>query len=229
MSKNRLVIGGFVVGFILVVGGILWFRGVENTPISPEGERGELLGIPEVKEVEEILYEDAAGFSFNYPENLVVEDKTEEAGEEYYTLLEVKANQGDRGNKGNQGALIRLEIRDTKFETVEEWLEKAEEAPTGAKLAGAVGLDEISAKQYTKDKKIWTVAIDLGALYIVEGSKDPSASSGQANGLWEETYNRLIETFALAETEPEQKTAGSSSSGASAGGNVIYETEEVIE
>lgn len=206
MSKKRVVVGLGILG-VLGLLGVLGVLGREKEPVSPEGS---LLSKVEIEgeSVENKLYTDEAGFSFEYPGDWVVEDVTDAAGEEYYARVLIGEDRGDRGKE-----LVRVEIRDTEYKKVEEWVKEGEEV----ELVGAVKLDEIGASQYKSGDKLYTVAIDQGALYLIEGKEES-----------ESVYNTIVESFKFAiEEEGEGEEGGGGVEGG--GGAVIYEVEEVIE
>ena len=97
---------------------------------------------------------------------ITVKDVTPD-NEIYYTVLELT----------EKGMKLTLNIKDTASKTVEDWL-KSSEAPKDLKLYGATSLGETAATQYADDSKLYTVAIDQGVLYFIEGPKD--------GGFWEE-------------------------------------------
>ena len=68
----------------------------------------------------------------------------------------------------------------------------------------------MTANKYASDDKEWIVAIDLGAIYIVEGSKDSN------------TLKRVIDTFIIGERQNQAPSGGGSS-------QIIVEEEIVIE
>lgn len=146
----------------------------------------------------DLLYEDESGFSFKYPKSVKVSDVTPDESV-YYTVLTLSKD----------GEQIEITVKDVTSKTVEVWL-KTTEAPKGVTLYGATTLGGVSAKQYSGSTKLYTIAIDQGVLYLIEGPKDA--------GFWEDAQNVIVSTFAFA---------GQSPSGAS--DNTIYEAEEVVE
>lgn len=201
MSKTKILLG---IGLILliVLGAITaWFfyksSGQEEiTPLaeSPFGPNEEGIG-------EKDTYKDAAGFSFSYPKNLTVTDKTPD-DPDYYSLLSLE-NAKDK---------IEIHMLDTKYKTTQEWIENDNSAPKGAILSGAVSFGGVSAQQFTAPERILTLGIDQGVLFLVNGPKD---------GYWERAQDLILTSFSFA--KPAQAASGSSSE------NTIYEEEEVVE
>jgi hypothetical protein len=207
-----------VFGIVVLIGviGLIWVKGGKGENKELINPSGLSLGSEE-ENIKQVLYTDESGFSFKYPENYKVEDLTEEAGKEYYTKLEIRENQGSQGDRGDRGKIkMRIEMKDTEYKSVEEWLSKDKEAPESAKLKGAVELDGVAAVQYETENKLFTAAIDQGVLYLIGSEKENKA-----------VYNLLVSSFNF---EEEADTGGGGASGSSGGGgNVIYEEEEVVE
>lgn len=208
MSKKVLIIGGIV---IVIIIGVLAFVFIKpkNKVASDisEGSEQAASDFSEEDATPDVLYEDSSGFSIKHPKSITVEDITpEEKDTPFYTLLDLK-----RGSEG-----ITVAFKDTEYKTVDEMLEKDPNAPKNTSLVGASSMAGIAVSQYSYSfegkEKLLSIAIDKGILYLIEGPKD--------NGFWEKTHNLVISTLAFA---------GSTPQAASAGENVIYEAEEVIE
>lgn len=199
MSKRVLVVLALLVlGIVVVLAGVRILARKESTTPQPS------LAAPsssaeEVKAEE--FFEDEAGFSFGHPTGLEVRDVTPEDGV-HYTLLELLAG----------GEKMTVSAKDTKYKSLDEWIQMSGESPVGATLIGAVSLDGVAARQYEYGGKLLTLAVDKNVFYQIESLKDA--------GFWEEVHGLFVDTFAFATPEP--------STGAS-GGNVIYEPETVIE
>lgn len=201
MSKTKILLG---VGLaLLTVLGVItaWFfyksnQQEEITPLaeSPLGPYEEEIG-------EKDTYKDTSGFSFSYPKNLPVTDKTPD-DPDYYSLLSLE-NTKDK---------IEIHMFDTKYKTPQEWIENDSSAPSGAVLSGAVSFGGVSAQQFTAPGRLLTLGIDQGVLFLVNGPKD---------GYWEKAQDLILTSFSFI--KPSQAATGSSSN------NVIYEEEEVVE
>jgi uncharacterized membrane protein len=197
-SMKKIIIIGIILLLVLVSGGacgyIIFALRSKNTSSNLSSI------IPQLTQNEEVTagatYNDESGFSFGYPKGVIVSDVTPDE-DIYYSVLALAKG-------GNQ---ITLTVKDTTAKTADNW---AKEELNGATLYGAVTMVGVSAKQYTSADKVYTVAIDQGVLYLIEGPKD--------DGFWEKTQGLVASTFTFGR-----------SSGSSTSGETIYEEEEVVE
>lgn len=200
MSKRTILIIVLIVAALgVVIAAFLFFGrlGKESKPT----QQGSLFTEPFKKVLsQEETYQDEAGFSFKHPKGARVEEVNLE-DDSVYSSLELTLS-------GKTGKLT-IDLRDTTYKSVDDWLAKDRTAPKNAKISGETKLATFPAKQYTSSSGLLTVAIDQGVLYRIEA---PGTS-------WEEVYDKIVSTFTL--------TAGSTS--ASSEANVIYEEEEIVE
>lgn len=202
MSKGKpaLLLAGVLVAGVLTALGVIFFKSQKEPLVSlPQIQKGPASSTLKAEET----YTDEAGFSFGHPKDIKVSDITPNDNL-YYTKLSLKKRDKE----------IIISTKDTKYKTPDEWLTKDKDVPEDTSLVGATSLGGISAKQYTSDGKLWTVAIDQGILYLIEGPKD--------KGYWEDLHELVVSTFSLS--KPGQATGA-----AGAGDNAIYEEEEVVE
>lgn len=164
--------------------------------------------VPQISQKEEVTadltYVDDSGFSFGYPKGINVSDVTPD-DEIYYSVLAL----------AKSGSQITITAKDTTTKTVDEWVKNG--IGTNPSLYGATTLGGVSAKQYTSGSKLYTVAIDQGVLYLIEGPASPSQGGPKDGSFWESTQNLVASTFTFG---------GTSTGGPS---NTIYEEEEVVQ
>lgn len=190
MSKKFLIIlavlailaGGGLTGYFL-----FYSKGKTEGPNSPSSIFEDKNGV-----AADLTYTDEAGFSFGYPKGITVKDITP-VDSVTYTKLSLQ--------KGKESLVI--EVKDTTAKTID--------TPAGATLSGATTLGGISAKQFVSSDILYTMAIDAGVLYIIQGPKD--------GDFWEETQNLVVSTFSFA--------GGADTT--STGDGAIYEEEEIVE
>lgn len=200
MSKSKistiiflLVIAGIATGVLFV------YKPVKQLSLSPTAKTTtQEIGIKSDK-----VYKDESGFSFKYPEDLIIKDVTPEDNS-YYSVLSLK----------KEGKELKISMQDTTYKTPDKWLEKEVVSPEGVSVVGATSLGGLSAKQYSDGEKLWTVAIDQGILYSIVGPKD--------GRFWEKLHDLVVSTLAFS--KPEQPAGGTGS-----GGGAIYEEDEVVE
>lgn len=203
MSKKWLmIIIGLVLGIGTGVGALFIFGNKTGGPNEEKSALSNLLpkprATPEVTSTERFEHE--AGFSFEYPSNVVIDDQTPSDDSAYAKLALSQA-----GSKGD------FEIVDTTFKKLDDWLKTSNF--TGAKLEGAVNLGGFSASQYSTDTLLITAAIDQGVLYVLSTPKQLQT-----------THDKIVETFAFAGTQNTNAASGSRG----AVDDTIYE-EEVVE
>ena len=159
-----------------------------------------------------LVYEDEAGFSFQYPESAQVTDVSGE--KEVYSELKITSTQ----HPGE----MKVEIIDSKYASTEDWLEKAPQAST-AGVSRQIGLGGMAGRQVQLNdpRRLITLVIDRGVLFYLESSLEEPAGT-----FWNQVHNHLVSSFQL---EGEGKSATTAGGSSSAGGEVIYEEEEVIE
>jgi len=201
MSK-KWWITGILVLFVLIGAAIaFYFTTQVKKGTSPTSSKASNI-VDFFKKDEEALvstYKDESGFSFTATSDVRVEDVTPN-DPSYYTKLSLKKDDKE---------LVIL-AKDTSYIKAEDWLAKEGQ---GLSLVGAVSLAGISAKQYSNDTKLVTVAIDKGILYLVEGPND--------NASWEDLQTKVVSTFRFDSSPSGQGTSVPAD-------NVTYE-EEVVE
>lgn len=203
MSKGNIILvaaliiaaAGALVGGYFLVG-----RGGSTKGESP----GQSVFTFPSNETKKLTYTDSSGFSFSYPEGISISDITPD-GDMYYSVLSLTKGQ----------AAMKISVKDTSSAKVSDWIEKDKEAPKAATLSGATTISGISASQYKAGPKLYTVAIDSGVLFLIEGEAD--------GGFWEEAQNTVAASF---KREGEDSSSVDSSQG---GGDAIYEEEEIVE
>lgn len=199
MSKAKLailIIALLVTAAAIATGFFVWQKSKKESLPGSASTPGALQA-----EGSETTYTDEAGFSFKHPEGVAVSDITPD-DDIHYTLLEMS----------KEDKQMTVSVRDTKYKTIDDILTKGEDVPSDATLIGGLSLSGISAKQYTKDGKLWTLAIDKGVLYLIESIKDKD--------FWDKTHDLLVSSFQF---EKEEQETGSVPD------NAIYEAEEVVE
>lgn len=193
VGRSKKVIIILVALAILILGGVggYLFVSLRNKNLQPKNSGNTSL----IKEVisGNASYEDESGFSFSYPKAIKISDVTPD-DEIFYSKLNL--------TKGNDKLVIS--VYDAK--SLPDYSQ--------AKLVGATTLGGLSAKQYSLDQKLITVAPDSGIIYLIEGLKD--------DDYWEEVQNVVVSSFTFGKKETSKTTTSDDS-------NAIYEEEEIVE
>ncbi|MEK7061538.1 MAG: hypothetical protein AAB954_02655 [Patescibacteria group bacterium] len=199
VNKKVIILIGVCILFLAAGGGYL-FVSSKNKSVPSSETTDNNSGVEEAVSAD-LDYSDASGFYFKYPQSLRVDDITP-ADDSYYSKVALTKS----------GVKLTITVKDESAKTADEFL-KADEYYKKAVLVGATTLAGISAKQFSLDAKLITIALKDGILYQIEGNKDA--------GFWENTQGIVVSTFGFG-----QKSSGSASSGDS---NTTYEVEEIVE
>lgn len=203
MKKPILVASIILISGLLVAGGLYGKRYLGNrTPIASP--------TPTTREKELVLWEDPAGFSFQYPKSLTLDKHDEDM--ENYAHLEFTSPQ-------HTGAVI-VWAKDTTYKNVTDWVD-ADPAMKNA-ISVDTTLGGISAKKIVINgtaKKMITGAIDDEILFTIE--VDP----GQDESFWQDVYTDMTTTFTFINPTSDESDSVSASSVEEAG----VDEEEVLE
>lgn len=209
-EKKKILVVGLVL--TLVLGAAATFvaskrqKGEIVSPVSQKGQEG--------LEGKMVLWDDEAGFTFEYPEGFHLDDHPEDM--ENYAHLEITSPREPEGK-------IVILVNDAPTETIDEWLEEDEEA-TEASIVDTILADAAAKKLLFEDpKKILTAAIDpYEALFLLE------LTPGEGD-FWPQVYDQIVSSFAFKPLTEEEQAILDQAGGGGGGGNVVYEAEEVIE
>lgn len=159
-------------------------------------------------EVKLTTWEDPAGFSFSYPENIAIDPHEED--EENYAHLELISPSDSEGK-------IIIWVKETDYTDIEDWVE---EASRDVQVLDTE-LDGEPAKKiaYSDPQKLVTAAIDIDALVLIEMTPDDQ-------DYWQAVYDQILKSFTFIPLEGEATTAPAP---AESSGGIIEEPEEVIE
>lgn len=197
--KKIVLISSLVIVLITAAIWVLFFRPQNNSLSNPSVSN---TAVVEIKPSETLIqYVDPAGFSFNYPDNLSITNQEIEDDSTYASLI-LNAN-------GVNGSL-RLEISDSKFKTIEEWLKLNQGDSKEVKLGNIQALEV-----KTKDRLLLG-ALDQGILFTIEMPL-------LQEQFWTIVYNKILSDFAFAAPESTNSSAVNSSE------DISFEGEEVIE
>ena len=205
MNKKTLIIAILIIAFILA-GVIVWQLKKNSSLINPTTGPS----VESSSAVKLTLWEDAAGFSFSYPEDIRIDPHEED--EENYAHLELTTPL-------HEGKIIIL-VKETEYVDIETWSEETNiEAQV---LDTELGAKPAKKMAYTDPQKIVTAAVDVDALVLIEMIPDKE-------GYWSKVYDQILKSFTFIPLEGEASSAEASEGQGGAGANIIEEAEEVIE
>lgn len=204
MSKKVVILVVFLV-LVLFLGGSFVF--IKNNRLGSLANPTSEAGLPVTEKAGNLIYEDEAGFSFQYPNTLGVVE-TDVNDPSVYSSLELSS-------KKFPGEKIIVKIMDTSVSTVDQWLKKNPQTGVVGN-SSPITLAGINGQQlnFNNPAKNVILVIDSGILYELE------APSG--NSFWDESFKTITSTFAFTS----DKTTTSGSNG---GSSVIDEGEETVE
>ncbi|MFZ5365918.1 MAG: hypothetical protein ACOZBZ_01355 [Patescibacteria group bacterium] len=201
MSKKKifLAVGALI---LVILGASLSFFHLRQTKtlVKPLPETNQVSAPAEIKTGELLLYEDEAGFSFQYPATLGIVEKDVNDPSVYSSL--------ELSSKEKPGEKLVLKITDTTFSNIDKWLK---DYPQGGKLitTSEVSLSGMKGRllKYDSPSRNLILVLDSGILYFLESPAE--------KGFWEQAFSIVSQSFQLTG----EKTTSS----------VIDEGEEIIE
>jgi len=163
---------------------------------------------PTAVAIKTINWEDPAGFVFEYPEGLKIDNHPEDKVN--YANLEITDPQED-------GKILVI-AKDTKYVNVEAWVKTDKEIKAG-KIEDTL-LAELKAKKITLDDgRIVVGTIDQAILFTIEGD---FSKSQKLAGIFE----KIIESFKMVIPEVEKEETAPSGNGSGLDIEEISEDEE---
>ena len=202
MSKRVLSVVLIGLGILLVVLAVVFVikRNKKEQTVAPStGEKS--AGQLPIDKGKLKTYNDEAGFSFIYSEDLTVKE-VENQDETTYSWLEISS-------LAKPKEFIFIKLTDTTLSSVDDWLNKNKQ--TDGVVNEAV-LSGMNGKLIRSPTKIISVAIQKGILFLIESPFDTAS-------YWENRHKIIRESFKVAWPTPKQTTAPAEDSG----------IEEVIE
>jgi len=210
MNKNKLsiTIGVLIVAVII---SFLIFRSSQQ--ISKSSGKINTSGNSSLKSITSssfLEYNDPVGFSFNFPNSVVVSPK-KTTDDNVYSSLNVTSS--------STSGKITIEAVSSDLLTLKSLISTKTNV-TDIKLA------DLDAKQYTEKGNVITLALDKGVLFTI------TSSSGENVNFWKEINNKIISSFVFAlpeTTQVDSDATSQSDSTDSTESDVSFEGEETIE
>ena len=202
MPNKKLLL---IVIVIIIVGTVFWWlfsnRSKSSPPFNPIAQSSDI----QKKAPSETLieYVDPAGFSFNYPDNLSLNKNDIEDNTTYVDL---------QLNSNHVSGSLSLKITDSKYKTLDEWVNLNKAAVT--EEPKEVMLGTLKAKELKTSDRLLLGALDQGILFTIELPRIEEE-------FWTKVYSKILADFSFA--VPETNTSDVSSN------DVVFEGEEVVE
>jgi len=175
-------------GFILIIS-VISIGAFAFNSLKPKGNAGFVEKEISIKQAtipggENKIHEDLAGFSFEYPDNLKVQE-VEIDDKAIYSSLELMAFNGEK---------LTLKIADTKFKDLESWQKNFENSNVAFKVNNIYWVD-IAGKQlqHGAPKKLLTIAVEANVLYQIESPVDN-------DGFWDQAHQLILNSFEFDES-----------------------------
>ncbi|MBL7150769.1 hypothetical protein ISS86_02475 [Candidatus Microgenomates bacterium] len=207
LLKNKKLLIILAVVLVLSIAAIIIFKSKQKTGIdtpldSPTVESSSVAKLT--------VWDDPAGFSFSYPEEIEIDPHSED--EENYAHLELILS-------SEPGGRIIIWVKESDFTDIEDWAE----ATAGGQIFDTE-LDAEPAKKiaYSEPTKLVTAAIDVDALVLIEMIPDKK-------GYWQKVYDKILSSFKFIPLEGEETAPVQAEPAEPASANIIEEAEEMIE
>jgi len=212
VNKNIFVVLLVILAILAVLGFV--FKGKFLKPTSPSADKQDL----GEKQKEEFSFkwqqwEDLAGFAFEYPKGVEIDDHPED--EENYAHLEL--------TKADKKGRIGITVNDAEYTDVDEWLENDELLSQGSALETEIA--SMSGKKIALENgREVAVFIDWDQVFY----KIDSQAEGE--DYWRQAYARILSSFKLIPLEGEtEEDFADWLGGFDTSGVDIIEAVEVIE
>jgi hypothetical protein len=216
MQKKLVIVvisGLIVVG--ICAGFLYWYSKKENGKEIVTSVQE--LPVTSPTSVPQLLYENASGFSFEYPETVTISENEKDTTA-YGSIVITSDTKPGR---------MTIRVVDTKATSASQWFKDADITTKNADST-SVPFADIEATQTATSGGLLTVSVDYnksikqGAAFIISLDWDGEEE------FWQKVYDTILETFAFTEPE-EQAPQSSGSSSSSDDSGIIFEGEEIIE
>ena len=206
---NSLAFRTIIIGIILtalVAGGAFYLFQPKNTTSTPQESKNLLESSVPSKTFKE--YVDESGFSFRYPDDVVI-NKKDIKDETIYADLELNSPKA----KGN----ITIKIMDTKIKSLEDWFLENKLSSLSASVKNS-RIGDLPGWEIKFDSQLTTISLDQNILFTID--VNPQGE------YWVSVRNTLLSSFIFVEKQQESSLDTQSTDPAES--DIILE-EEVIE
>lgn len=206
--KKSLIIAGVIIAVGVIGCSVYIFRNTlfkKNVQVTPS--------VVQEEKVEMVTWNDPAGFSFQYPNNITIDKHDEDT--ENYAHLELT-------DPKHPGRII-IWAKDTTYTDVSMWVTKdvtlKDAAVIDTTLGGKPAKKIILAQSASSGKKLITGAIDEQILFTIEA--EPTGD----DPYWQQTYGAISQSFVFVPVSGSDASAV----GAVQDASPVVDEEEVLE
>lgn len=197
MKKVFLIIPVLI---IIAAVGYIFLRPQKKEVVTPVTENSSQQEKQVIKPSTNIkTYSDPSGFKFDYPEDLVLDEKKDLDNKTYADL---------NFTSPTATGSLHLVITDTLDKDVNTYLKKNPESSAEGELKDEK-LAEMKASEISSSKKLSLLAIDQNIFYKM------NIDFADQQAYWQEAYNKIKSTFTFY--TPESSSASTSSDDTSSG------------
>lgn len=208
LSKQVLVAGAILV-VISIAAGLFFFTrlGSQKENVSPIPDKENRSIQPSESLLE---YADESGFSFSYPDNISLARQEVDDNAVYAQLALTSPD---------ASGSILIRVADSTDASLASWMSDNKKLMPFLAAQKDVTLAGMKALQIKTNDSVITAALDQGVLFTIE------VFPKKNEAYWLPSYAAIVESFAFA-SPPSTSASGQ---GAGGDGEVIFESEEIIE
>lgn len=191
----------------LLISGTVFVLLTQKPKKSASPATGVINNAPTSSQPQLKTYVNDSGFSFKYPESLILSER-EVKNESIYAWVELI-------NPKNKD-IISVKLEDSGLAKIDDWFTASNKADIKGEIK-EVKLADIDGRQFTgKENQLTTLALDKGGVLISISGNPLSA------------HQQIISNFIFTQSA-QTATDTSNTSDAGGEGDIIFEGEEVIE
>ena len=191
-KKKKLIIAGIIICILVICGIIIYSR--QRTSLQKETPKTTEVSVTPGPKEEMVVWDDPAGFSFQYPKGLTI-DKHDEDQENYAHIEMTSAD--------HKGRII-IWGKDTTATTIDQWLKAEKGLKDQSHIDTTLGGNE-AKKVMVKEpkKKQITATLDEDIVVIVETELDDEE-------FWQSVNDTIVGSFKFG-ISSEVETGGGTS------------------
>jgi len=200
---------------------IFWYKNRSRKPLSPTESATTGQGRASDKNAGEerktnfnwTVWEDPAGFSFDYPKEITIDNHPED--KQNYAWLELT-------KEGSKGKII-LFCKNSQYSSIDQWAKKDKEVSKGNSLDTTIASASAKKVALGEESEIAAFIDPDAVIYTIKIIPENES-------FWQEIYRRILSSFKLIPLEGEsEKSFSNWMEGFNTSGADVVEPVEVIE